>query len=125
MGPGDTLRDAARHLGASARTSSTNERVQEDSQRLEEESRDAMKPENSIQSKTQKQSDEPYIPVALGEIGRQIRLSMPLRTSEEANEQADRVRAITDKRRVEMIAARGDRPPKCTLEIEIKKDPKL
>jgi len=50
-----------------------------------------MKPENSKESKTQKQPSAPYIPVALGEIGRQIRLSMPQRTSEEANAHADMV----------------------------------
>jgi hypothetical protein len=82
-----------------------------------------VKKETSHPKTEQSKLNAPYIPVALGEIGRQIRLSMPLRTSAEANAQADRVRKITDKRRAEMIAARGNRPPKCTLEMETKKDP--
>ncbi|MEI6278078.1 MAG: hypothetical protein WCQ16_01685 [Verrucomicrobiae bacterium] len=75
-----------------------------------------------MKKETSHPKNAPYIPVALGEIGRQIRLSMPRQTSAEANAQADRVREITDKRRAEMVAARGDRPPKCTLEMEIKKN---
>lgn len=125
LGSDNTLRDATRNLGGSERTNTTVERVAEDSKRLEQWVRKNMKQEPTPQPEKQEQASGPYIPVALGEIGRQIRLSMPLRTSAEANAQADRVRKITDKRRAEMIAARGDRPPKCTLEMEIKKTPNL
>lgn len=75
----------------------------------------------------QKNEQEPLrMPsVAEGVWGRLMRSSMPRVTSEEANAQAARTRAITDKLRAEMVAARGDRPPKCTLEIELKKNPNV
>ena len=50
-----------------------------------------MKPENSNQSKTKKQPSAPYIPVALGEIGRAIRSLMPRQTQQEMLDGADEV----------------------------------
>jgi len=82
-----------------------------------------MKPETFTQNKSLKPSGKPYIPVALGEMGRSIRSAMPRVTAAEANAQADRVRAITDKRRVEMMAARGDRPPEKHFGNGVKDEP--
>jgi len=85
-----------------------------------------MKPKKSEQADNQDKATKLKMPaVAMGAWGRVIRSSMPHVTSEEAREQTLRTRAITDRLRAEMIAARGDRPPKCTLEMEIKKTPNL
>ncbi len=67
-----------------------------------------MKQEPSNPSKTQKQSSRPYIPVALGEMGRTIRSQMPRQTQQEM---LDGARRVAQFRKEQAELKRGQKNP--------------